>query len=468
MQVAAATFNVPSYCGSEASRLRAVDTLVSTRSGAPRITSISLRYDGDTEPTTSSPSTAMSPSVAAVSPRRVSSPAKLTSPSNWNENRISPSKTVTSFSSPRRSMSPISSRTVTTTYSSRLSPAKPTQDVSSPRHSPIKSSVTTLNSARSSLASVSPSKSSTGLPPLGSASNRRSVSPARSPQVKLPVTAPARRAASPNQTKKNVPQQTFFGAEVLEVEPRPEDRRGEDEIVVRSTQSTVQEVRRTIASIQSCSKGRLSDKNKSTETSDSSRARSLSPVKRLNTLVSGEAIYQNQAAISVSKLSPPPDPPVTSSAALIEELTRAADEILQAVNGYSDESPASSDDERPKPRLAALREGEISRNDERTARKKIPTAATRLKKKVNGATSSTSSVESVSREPRIPQRPSLPGVRGASSAATRPALATPGSPARSSDEGSGRKQRVLRRRPVTQTSNKSDLGKEEDEKSKDK
>lgn len=153
-----------------------------------------------------------------------------------------------------------------------------------------------------------------------------------SPVRLVDITSPTTRAQSPakRQTRTQSPAlsskkkpEFYFGAEVLEVEPRPADDR-------RRLDNTDDE---------------------DAEEASPARKRGPSPSKRLSALAVKDDLAKNRSASKER----------TSTSALIEELTRAADEILQAVNGY-DDSAVSSDDEKPRPMmpLPVLKEGVIT------------------------------------------------------------------------------------------------------------
>jgi hypothetical protein len=154
-----------------------------------------------------------------------------------------------------------------------------------------------------------------------------------SPVRLLDITSPTTRGQSPakRQTRtqspalgsKNKKPEFYFGAEVLEVEPRPADDR-------RRLDNTDDE---------------------DAEEAAPARKRGPSPSKRLSAPAAKDDLAKKRSASKER----------TSTSALIEELTRAADEILQAVNGY-DDSVVSSDDEKPRPMmpLPVLKEGVIT------------------------------------------------------------------------------------------------------------
>jgi len=154
-----------------------------------------------------------------------------------------------------------------------------------------------------------------------------------SPVRLLDITSPTTRAQSPakRQTRTQLPAlsnskkkpEFYFGAEVLEVEPRPADDR-------RRLDNTDDE---------------------DAEEASPARKRGPSPSKRLSVPAAKDDLAKKRSASKER----------TSTSALIEELTRAADEILQAVNGY-DDSAVSSDDEKPRPMmpLPVLKEGVIT------------------------------------------------------------------------------------------------------------
>lgn len=89
---------------------------------------------------------------------------------------------------------------------------------------------------------------------------------------------------------------------------------------------------------------------------------------------------------------------------ILEELTKAADQILQAVNGYTDDdinSRLSGDDNKPSQPLDTISETK-SWKQQKVVQTKTSTARTAHSKSKLKHTSSTSSVDSVSRECRKP------------------------------------------------------------------
>ncbi|XP_065347170.1 proteoglycan 4 isoform X2 [Cloeon dipterum] len=228
----------------------------------------------------------------------------------------------------------------------------------------------------------------------------RSLSPSKS--------KPSARIASPAGGKKKF----YFGAEVLEVEPRPADDRR-----------------------------RLYDTDDESS-ADTGRKREPSPAK-------------GTRARSASRDR-------SSTSALIEELTRAADEILQAVNGYDDSGLLSSEDESPRPvtLLPALKEGEVNNEKSTKAISVVnkTTTCSRLRKANVGRTSSNSSVESTTHDSNSTPRSirmRKTAVNGTSRTAKTSETSTPTS----------RRQRMPRKRSDSVNS-KSDQ--EEAEKSKDR
>ncbi|CAB3371120.1 Hypothetical predicted protein [Cloeon dipterum] len=228
----------------------------------------------------------------------------------------------------------------------------------------------------------------------------RSLSPSKS--------KPSARIASPAGAKKKF----YFGAEVLEVEPRPADDRR-----------------------------RLYDTDDESS-ADTGRKREPSPAK-------------GTRARSASRDR-------SSTSALIEELTRAADEILQAVNGYDDSGLLSSEDESPRPvtLLPALKEGEVNNEKSTKAISVVnkTTTCSRLRKANVGRTSSNSSVESTTHDSNSTPRSirmRKTAVNGTSRTAKTSETSTPTS----------RRQRMPRKRSDSINS-KSDQ--EEAEKAKDR
>ncbi|XP_059484132.1 uncharacterized protein LOC132201728 isoform X1 [Neocloeon triangulifer] len=233
---------------------------------------------------------------------------------------------------------------------------------------------------------------------LGDITAPRSLSPAKS-KFSTRTSSPAMRKKKP---------EFYFGAEVLEVEPRPSDDRR------RLDDSEEEDVERPV------------------------RKREPSPSKS----VPSKTDFGQRRSSTKEK---------TSTTALIEELTRAADEILQAVNGYDDSAPSSDEDApRPVTLLPALKEGEV--NNEKISKVSSSTTTrttcSRLRKSNIGRTSSNSSVESTSHEANTTPR-SL-RTRKTTTNGTRTSklteLSTPTS----------RRQRVPRKRSDSLNSSKGD------------
>lgn len=96
---------------------------------------------------------------------------------------------------------------------------------------------------------------------------------------------------------------------------------------------------------------------------------------------------------------------------ILDELTKAADQILQAVNGYTDEEHYSkgsteNEDKRRTEQLDTIVESKSWKKEGRTDNTRPPNTKTKLKH-----TSSTSSVESLSRRRVTPEQTAKPATR---------------------------------------------------------
>ncbi|XP_063220802.1 uncharacterized protein LOC134530123 isoform X2 [Bacillus rossius redtenbacheri] len=446
-QVSVATAVLPSYADSD--RLRSVETLVSTRSGRPKITSISLRYDSD-HPTPQSdrrrsarPELSPPRGEAAQKPACRSQDAFMqtdflaenqssqqknekfhSSSSVFRENVYMGHPKTIKLSSVKKFPSPQPPKSYLTTEEKRSSllrdeknfqhvfhPSR--KELSSPSNRkyenvPLPSSkVNKYDDSDHDYEEIMPLPiSQTPVSVPNNAETRSSVlSTACDRKVAVTKTTASCHRISPS---KEAP-------DVVKPSRSSSATRGSTTPVHHSGHERKRSPSPRSSSVQRGEerKAYWAREERAARHRSTSRGRQEAPrtaEQRLEDDMLASESRVHQSAEACRRISAGKD----ADSAILEELTRAADQILQAVNGYTDEESrrASSDEDgdarhrkgrkadqvrRPAATLGTISEGQATR---RRAEARPRPGPTRVRTSRLGPTSSTSSVESFTKETR--------------------------------------------------------------------
>ncbi|XP_069703149.1 platelet binding protein GspB-like isoform X2 [Periplaneta americana] len=490
-QQSVTTAQLQSY-NNDSGRLRAVETLVSTRSGHPKITSISLRYDGDhdTEQSSQDSSASYQSSFHSL-PSSKKGSLHITEPisSSVYPNSLGSSPATTaatpakSYNKPLISQQRASSSTSKSVMTQKQRELTPAFGDSSSR---VLGQASQNNSEESNYENINPKSSvrrdsdSFGGEPLAlssmgrkefhhededknrtynikrekhselesmnsssrKTSNRRSLSPVAGKSIyreqgKKPSTSSVstqqQRTFRLSNSSDHLSTRKSTGLDMQKRRvPKEEEVKKDSHFQVKALSNGKHKHLEGTFIRSSIEKHTESDELSITDETEkrvgklkiSSHDRSVSP--QIDDKMTTSPLYENVKMLSLDSITKSNGHDhVETESAILEELTRAADQILQAVNGYTDEESyrASSDDDdndsirdcrrrrgkrcgqarKPSANLGTISESPSSKKQQETESHSHKNNAStrknqRLTKTRLGPTSSTSSVESFTRE----------------------------------------------------------------------